>query len=615
MLGEGKKRIYLGIHPGITTMFLVGAAMRMQYWVSGEAFSEEGIADYLFAAKAAILLVTAVLLLVAWWAVRKVWGGLLAALVLLFWIADPFLSAHAQLAHLDALQAHLILLAVVFLLCWWRQGRTLFWVLSAVAAGLALLTKFTSVLIVIWAALVMGGAAWRRRAGLQQIFLEWSRKFAGWLFLMLLTFILGWPGTWLSGRHWTEIWTSLRDAFFERQLALEGADTSWFYLRALAVHLPPPVLLLILVGIWYAWRKKFLRGEVLLLLLMVAIFAGGLSLATKKADRYLLSAFGALDWIAAWGALALLVSLRPFHRLVWGAVLAGTLFLPLVPWTPHLLAYQSPLATALQPLSQQGWGEGLEDAVAWLNSLPGAERMQIATWYAKVVRPRFVGETFTLSSHADPRIDYVVLYRNMAGRAGDHPASNILDYYRQRVPLKVFYLRGRPFVWIYRTDSVDIFETHTGELLAGMEVGQSFRAERERLDGFDVVLVNFSSRQNRGLVVFHLRESPQSPRDLRRVIVSAEEVEDNAWLPIRFAPLEESKGKQYYLAITAPQGKRGETIGVRFTTDDLLPGELYLRRRQLREGESGQDFRREGDLAYRLHYASPPPIEFPPLPR
>ena len=95
-----------------------------------------------------------------------------------------------------------------------------------------------------------------------------------------------------------------------------------------------------------------------------------------------------------------------------------------------------------------GWGEGLDQAAAYLNQQPGASEKTVAAWYSWQFAPFFKGETVDLSSvEAALTADYVVFYINQLQRG--FPSAELLDYFWARRPLHTVWLDGVPYVHIY----------------------------------------------------------------------------------------------------------------------------------------------------------------------
>jgi hypothetical protein len=102
-----------------------------------------------------------------------------------------------------------------------------------------------------------------------------------------------------------------------------------------------------------------------------------------------------------------------------------------------------------------GWGEGLDQAARWLNSLPHAEELDVVSWYSTAFEPFFRGhaiykiEEEKISRTFKPGLaaDYVVLYVNQVQR--QLPSPGALQFLQAVSPVYTVTLRGTDYAWIY----------------------------------------------------------------------------------------------------------------------------------------------------------------------
>jgi len=94
-----------------------------------------------------------------------------------------------------------------------------------------------------------------------------------------------------------------------------------------------------------------------------------------------------------------------------------------------------------------GWGEGMEQAAAYLNTKVNASELHIATWYQSPLDPFFQGTT-SLLYQADYSTDYFVFYINEAQR---NP-SRAQHYCPPQGPEKVVHANGIDYAWICSND-------------------------------------------------------------------------------------------------------------------------------------------------------------------
>ena len=121
-----------------------------------------------------------------------------------------------------------------------------------------------------------------------------------------------------------------------------------------------------------------------------------------------------------------------------------------------------------------------------------------------------------------------------------------------------------------------------GELIGGMEVGQTFVSRRARLSGVAFSFATFSNRENTVDVLFELRASPESPTVLRTAQVNARALKDHERHLFRFDPLADSEGQTYYASLRSPTARAGNAVTISYSNQnpDHQTGssQLYLLR-------------------------------------
>lgn len=124
---------------------------------------------------------------------------------------------------------------------------------------------------------------------------------------------------------------------------------------------------------------------------------------------------------------------------------------PVVAAYPYYLAYFNPLLGGLPRAVETtlvGWGEGMEQAAAYLNRQPNAESLYVAAVPSQTLLPYFrgTGQNFYTNDVA-LRADKVVLYISQVQRLA--PSPEIVRYFQSREPEHVVTVRGQPYAWIY----------------------------------------------------------------------------------------------------------------------------------------------------------------------
>ncbi len=336
-----------------------------------------------------------------------------------------------------------------------------------------------------------------------------SNPLRHWLITMLLwslaaaaVFILLWPAMWVDplGTPFNILSDALRasggahpkGSFFLGQPA--PGPGRLFYPLVLLLRTTPVVLVGIILALIrelritnYELRLKPPALHVSLILWAFVIFYLLLvTLGGKKQDRYLLPIFPALTTLAAIGYLHLIratssllrlpVTLQPTSSNPQSPIpnayppsyilypLSSILILLLIqavliwPTYPYYFSYYNPLlgggATAAR-LIQVGWGEGLNEAAAYLNTLPNAESLKVVSWYSTTFEPYFKGHTIykieedKISRSPKPGLaaDYVVFYINQTQR--QLPSEGALQFFQATSPVYTVTLNGLDYAWIY----------------------------------------------------------------------------------------------------------------------------------------------------------------------
>lgn len=441
--------------------------------------------ELLVAGRIFIVLATTFTLAVSCFFAARLIGWYPALLAFSLIAFDPFHVALSRLLHLDGLLSCLMLLSVLAFFNYLHAGRrSLHLIVSALATGLAFLTKLPSIYLVPFIGLVLLIDLiyqwWEKRD------LEWQDiwqvvwPFVAWGAMSMLFFVLFWPAMWAKpigtlSRMVTET-TTYVVAGHGKQLFFNGiifdGDPGWtFYLINYLWRTTPIVLIgLGLAGLTFVVRARSFdknRRLITLLLLFVLFFTIFMTLAAKKFDRYLLPIYPILDLVAAigWSAganwLANWCSNTRLTRVVIPSVITVVLiaqFAVMVPTYPYYLSYYNPLlggSRKAPEVMQIGWGEGLDQAARYLNATPGIDQIQVMTWYQKTMFSYFFqGNSKDLDGDLTTRnmlellnSDYAVFYIHQWQR--QLPNLELLTFFDQLIPEKVIDINGLHYVKVY----------------------------------------------------------------------------------------------------------------------------------------------------------------------
>lgn len=361
-------------HPGLTTMALGALGIRLTTWLSpaesaihlawlrnvawlapenDAAFTH--LAYFLPAARLLVIIVTAAGVALAYAVGRRRLGERAARWLACFLALDPFFGGLSGLLHTDALQATFILLAVLCILPHRHPSPFSRLPSTALCLALAGMTKTLGLLVAPGVALAL----------LLLTRGPWPQRVTRVVKLTLLTaglYLALYPPFWTEPRAALRALIAaasyhegigLRTVYFAGQLTADPGPL--FYPAVLLFRLTPPVLIGLVFAVLDRLRARRLPpgGTSLWWFALPALtYLAAITLATKKFDRYALSALGLLAGSAA------LAWARRQPRRTWPLLLS--LLLPWALVAPLPLYYADPLvggpwlARRVIPL---GWGE------------------------------------------------------------------------------------------------------------------------------------------------------------------------------------------------------------------------------------------------------------------
>lgn len=444
LIGQGNREdTFIIGHPGVTTMWTALLGMgpdraRHFSFLEGrdDATRRDGYFDALIAARRPFALIAALgvaAVTLLGWRLLGAGPAILAGLLLTF---EPFLIAHARVAHLDSgLTVYTAITLLAGLIFWTAGGAWPYLVLSGVAAGLAFLTKAPSVFVVGFVPLV-AAVSWAVSPNRTvRSLLMRAGQLLVWGGLAFLVALALWPafrvdpiGTLLKMAQFTErVGGGEHDNYFAGVVTDDPGP--FFYPLALLLRLAPPTLLgVVVLAVLARSLDTARRWTVLWLALYCVGFMLMMDIGPKKFDRYLLPIFPAIGLLAGLG----LWLGGEWARRRWSipktyaaSALIGAVALvqaaTFMSVQPYPLAYYNPLlggGAIADRLVLVGWGEGLDQVASWLNAQPRAiGEPTIATSYHRVLQAQLQGSAVPLERVR--MADYVVPYVNTLQRGED----------------------------------------------------------------------------------------------------------------------------------------------------------------------------------------------------
>lgn len=489
-------------HPGVVTMWAGAAGFQIEF----PQYAQVGIPDVhddqlvdlmenrgvspiqvLSTARLVLVLIHTAAFAVTWPFARRLLGTPAAAIGMALLALDPFTIAHQRLLHLDGLLASFMLLAVLAFLDFQNTRRSSALIVSGIAAGLAILTKTPALFLL---PLIFVFSIWdilQKKENLRSSIINLTI----WGLVLTATAFALFPALWLGPIEVAQkmISYALGSAqgeysgplFFLGQIYPDGnfGATGWiFYLISYVWRSTPLTLLGLAFALWFlvveirhrAEKSNKVRSQVVQAVLALAVFdflfTLFMTLADKKFDRYLLPSHASLMLVAGWGWAQLAGSVAWLHKQRWRppallAIIGALQLLSAAGTFPYYLSYYNPILgaiTAPENGMQIGWGEGLDKAATYLESQPGIEQMQVASWYSTSFNLLYenkandipialeLSDTNLLSLLSN---DYLVIYIHQWQRG---TPENLLDDLATTEPEHIVMINGIEYVRVYHQD-------------------------------------------------------------------------------------------------------------------------------------------------------------------
>ena len=437
-------------HPGVMTMWCGVAGILLRrltapkataehlawlarlHWTSFDPFDGPALkqlAFFLVAGRLPVAILTSLAVAGIFLLARRLWGRRVALVGAVFLALDPLPVGLSAVLHLDALTASFTTLSLLALLIGVTETGLFRWaVLSGTLAGLAMLTKSSAILLIPFVALTLGVVFLTQQKRHPEKAFRLGGAFFLWLAVAGLTFCTLYPAMWASplGTLRGIFDTASQHAGSPMHLTFFWGRTTFdsgpfFYPVALAFRTSPLIWPGVLAAFPLLLRRRttgWMRGgqlSLLVLLFFAALFVLITTPLTVKFDRYLMFIFPALDLIAAAGTVWLAEWVSAWRQRGVLVILTAAVVLQALvslPYVPYFLAYENPLLGGPQVAARVmsvGWGEGVDQAAAYLNNLEGAEDMCVVTGAIPHLAPLFAGETLPLDEAHLPLADYLVV--------------------------------------------------------------------------------------------------------------------------------------------------------------------------------------------------------------
>jgi 4-amino-4-deoxy-L-arabinose transferase-like glycosyltransferase len=442
-------------HPGVTVMWagLASFVLEDPAYKKGQGGEEHAASLYalkrrqfelplrlLVTGRRILILFNLLVLIISFLFAQQLLGWLPALAGFLLIAFDPFHIALSKVLHLDGTLANLMLLSLLAFLVYQEKRSQMALVVSAVAAGLAWLTKSPGLFLIPFMVLLTLLYSLRRKSESDKrswwkfVFFD-AKMLAGWGAIAALVFVLLWPAMWVNpiGSLMNVITAALGYAkeghesavFFNGKIYPNGQiPDNGFYLISFLWRTTPVTLLGLTAVPALLLRKNPIShpaGEpgyephallsnssiteqtsldrlvsqkwaAVMLLLFAVGFGAFMTIGLKKFDRYIIPTFIALDLVAGASLVWLIGWIVQHLHAKWRTAVTWIVLPVLITiqaglaWkaSPYFFNYYNPLLGGSRQAvgtMQIGWGEGLDQAARYINEKPNSNRLSVLAWY------------------------------------------------------------------------------------------------------------------------------------------------------------------------------------------------------------------------------------------
>jgi 4-amino-4-deoxy-L-arabinose transferase-like glycosyltransferase len=432
-----------------------------------------------FWARTAMLVFTIALGGLLFWATRRWFGSTAAIFAILIYSLEPTILGHAKVVHTDVPAACVYLLFFVTLYAYAEQPILRKAVLLGLVTGLALVTKFSMVvllpvlavfflfkarqqmkhaLVVAVLILLTINATYRFRnppLGPDNAWIQTVARQPAQVIQAIETFSLILPRDFLFGIYVVSMHNSGGDS--SSILGQYDYRGWWYYFPvAFALKTPLPFLVMSIVGlIWAIWKLKqgdysLLRPLIPLTIYTVLVMSSSINIGV----RHFLPAFPFLIMLAG-ALLAELCRLKPRFGIPVAIAVIGLMGIDTIRTSPYYLSYMNPLkgdkpGWRLLSDSNVEWGDAVPELVQFLKE-KGISRVSGALLGGRLTL-HFYGIEFVdlFAPPPRPETEYVALGASFLngstvaygdstnGRGTEQERVNFFDAYRKLKPVAIF---------------------------------------------------------------------------------------------------------------------------------------------------------------------------------
>ena len=492
-------------HPAVTTMWIITAGF-LWYFPDYRGLGQGYIDKYrkfdqIFAtydkrplellkrSRLISVMINSFLLLVIFGFFRRLYGNTIAWVATLLIAFDPYFLGHSRLLNHEGMMSSLLLASLLAALIFIEQKpHWFFWLLSSVFAGLAILTKSPSVIIIPMVGLILFLKYFSQMKNLGQPvkWVDYFKFMLVYIIVVCITFVVLWPGMWVNpGKMLYEVFGNAASYAFQgsRLSVAKELNPNQFglkfngifsFLDSLVWRTTPVTWLgVLLAGIGLLAKDRFSFSPVVkrsifyfglfgtFFMLMFGIARG------RNSPHYIVTSFVCLEVVAgiglAGGIRWLGGKAKFFSRsgviisLITGFL--GFQIASAVSQFPYYFTYLNPLVEIfIKDIPNAGYGEGLEKAGEYLSQKPNARELTAISWFGYGPFSYFFsGQSIHMppTTIMEPSLlenirqsDYLVVY-DINQRSLYRPAL-LMDSLNGIAPETVIKINGQDYVSIYK---------------------------------------------------------------------------------------------------------------------------------------------------------------------
>ncbi len=335
---------YQSYHPGVTLMWLtsgVEAGLKIYAYTNNTEYKSIGNTDgYVLidtVSKITLVIILLVLLYIQFKYIDILFDRWVALIYVYLIALEPYLIGINRWYHLTSLESFLAFNTFLAILIWAETKQSKYFSFSALFLGLALLTKFSTIIIIPILLVVILVTFIKDK---NKRYTQYIKNGFYYIFIVACTFVILFPAMWVEPLHVLSKLLSAginaRGGEYQSVLFAER-NPNLYYLVVLLFKLSPITLILSLISLFKTimWRQSLVTYIVLYTLTTLSI----LSITEQKIERYIIIFLPAILLLIA-VTLSRVDSF--FRNITLGAILIYAIFV-YTTFHPIYSAYYSPV--------------------------------------------------------------------------------------------------------------------------------------------------------------------------------------------------------------------------------------------------------------------------------